>query len=58
MSDKDFVEKYLKDFSSLIKPNDEIIEKILLIKNLTRYQEKKLEYFSFSQLLGAAKIHH
>ena len=33
MSDKDFVEKYLKDFSSLIKPNDEIIEKILLIKN-------------------------
>ena len=32
MSDKDFVEKYLKDFSSLIKPNDEIIEKILLIK--------------------------
>lgn len=32
MSDKDFVKKYLKDFSSLITPTDEIIEKISLIK--------------------------
>ena len=41
MSDKDFVEKYLKDFSSLIKPNDEIIEKILLIKNTLQDIKKK-----------------
>ena len=34
MSDKDFVTKYLKDFSSLIIPNDEIIEKITLIKKI------------------------
>ena len=33
MSDKDFVKKYLKDFSSLITPTDEIIEKISLTKN-------------------------
>ena len=33
MSDKDFVNKYLKDFSSLVSPNDEIIKKIILIKN-------------------------
>ena len=32
MSDKDFVTKYLKDFSSLITPTDEVIEKISLIK--------------------------
>ncbi len=34
MSDKDFITKYLKDFSSLVSPNDEIIEKITLIKNI------------------------
>ena len=34
MSDKDFVNNYLKDFSSLISPNDEIIEKIINVKNI------------------------
>ena len=34
MSEKDFVNKYLKDFSSLILPNDEIVEKIILIKKI------------------------
>ena len=34
MSDKDFVAKYLKDFSSLILPNDEITEKIIFVKVL------------------------
>ena len=29
MSDKDFIKEYLEDFSSLVKPNDEIIEKII-----------------------------
>ena len=31
MSDKDFVTKYLKDFSSLITPTDEVIEKALIL---------------------------
>jgi len=34
MSDKDFVIKYLEDFSSLILPNDEITEKIILVKKI------------------------
>lgn len=34
MSDKDFVTSYLNDFSSLISPNDEIIEKIVNIKKI------------------------
>ena len=34
MSDKEFVKKYLEDFSTLVKPNEEIIEKINIIKNI------------------------
>ena len=34
MSDKEFVKKYLEDFSTLVKPNAEIIEKINIIKNI------------------------
>ena len=34
MSDKDFITSYLKDFSSLILPNDEITEKIINIKKI------------------------
>ncbi len=34
MSDKDFITSYLKDFSSLILPNDEITEKIIHIKKI------------------------
>lgn len=34
MSDKDFVNNYLKDFSSLISPNDEIIEQIINVKKI------------------------
>ena len=30
MSDKDFVKNYLEDFSALVRPSDEIIEKLLL----------------------------
>ena len=29
MSDKDFVGKYLKDFASILKPDDDIINKII-----------------------------
>ena len=34
MSDKEFVKKYLEDFSVLVKPDQEIIEKINKIKNI------------------------
>ena len=34
MSDKDFVKKYLEDFSSLAKPNEEIVEKIIATRDI------------------------
>ena len=34
MSDKDFIKKYLEDFSSLVKSNDEIVEKIIKAKDI------------------------
>ena len=34
MSDKDFIKEYLEDFSSLVKPNDEIIEKIINARDI------------------------
>ena len=40
MSDKDFVKAYLEDFSALVKPNDQIVEKIISAKN-TLIQAKK-----------------
>ena len=40
MSDKVFVKAYLEDFSALVKPNDQIVEKIITAKN-TLVQAKK-----------------
>ena len=34
MSDKDFINKYLEDFSQLSKPNSEIINKIIEVKKI------------------------
>ena len=34
MPDKDFVKKYLEDFSSLAKPSEKIIEKIISVKDI------------------------
>jgi len=34
MSDQDFVKKYLEDFSSLVRPNKDIMEKIIEAKNI------------------------
>ena len=34
MSEKNFVNKYLEDFSSLVKPNKDVIEKIIEAKNI------------------------
>ena len=33
MSDKDFIKAYLEDFSVLVRPNDQIVEKIIITKN-------------------------
>ena len=33
MSDKKFVNNYLEDFSSIIKPNNEVVEKIIAVKD-------------------------
>jgi len=41
MSNKEFVKKYLEDFSTLVKPNEEIIEKIQIIKNILVDAKKK-----------------
>ena len=34
MSDNDFTKKYLQDFSSLVRPNKDIMEKIIEAKNI------------------------
>ena len=34
MTDKNFVKKYLEDFSALVKPNEEIINKIIKVKDI------------------------
>jgi|TARA_Y100000590_G_C15657546_1_gene991252 D-sedoheptulose 7-phosphate isomerase len=40
MSDKDFVNKYLEDFSKLVKPNAEVVEKIIQVKNILMETKK------------------
>ncbi len=40
MSDKDFVKKYLNDFSALIRPDDQTIKKIIEVKNLLAQTKK------------------
>tara|TARA_Y100000590_G_scaffold464443_1_gene633906 strand:- start:2179 stop:2745 length:567 start_codon:yes stop_codon:yes gene_type:complete len=40
MSDKEFIKKYLEDFSSLIKPNEEIIKKIINTKDILIASQK------------------
>ena len=34
MSDKIFLNKYLKNHSDLIKPNDELVNKIIAVKDI------------------------
>ena len=48
MSEKDFVKKYLEDFSVLVKPNEDITEKIIKVKNIlveTNKKNKKIMIF-------------
>ena len=45
MSDKAFINNYLEDFSSLVKPTTEIAEKIIKAKDIlieTKKTKKKL----------------
>ena len=34
MSDKNFVKAYLEDFATLIKPDNQIVDKIINVKNI------------------------
>ena len=48
MSDSDFVNKYLNDFSTSIKPNDEVVKKIINAKEIlinTNKNNKKIMIF-------------
>ncbi len=48
MSEKDFIKKYLEDFSVLAKPNPDIVEKILKTKNIlvdSNKNKKKIMIF-------------
>ena len=48
MPDKDFINKYLSDFSSIIKPSNEIVDKIIKVKDLlisTQKNNKKVMIF-------------
>ena len=41
MSDKEFIKKYLDDFSSLVKPNEETIKKIIITRDALIGSKKK-----------------
>ena len=46
--ERDFVKKYLEDFSNLVKPNKDISEKIIKVKNIlieTNKKNKKIMIF-------------
>jgi len=48
MSDKNFVKDYLKDLSSLLQPNDDIINKIISVRDVlvnTKKNKKKIMIF-------------
>ena len=59
MSDKDFVKNYLEDFSTLVKSNDQIIEKIVEAKNiLVKAQKDKAKVMIFGNGGSAAMASH
>ena len=41
MSDQDFVNNYLKDLSLLLKPNEELVSKIITVKDILMKTKKK-----------------
>jgi len=59
MSDKNFVNNYLEDFSSLLKPNDEIVKKIIDVKNiLIESKKNNKKVFIFGNGGSAAIANH
>ena len=47
MSDKNFVREYLNDFSALIKPDDQIVKKIIEVKDLLVQAKKNRTKITF-----------
>jgi len=59
MSDKDFINNYLEDFATLVKPNDQIIEKIIDAKNtLIRVKKDNAKIMIFGNGGSAAIASH
>ena len=59
MSDKDFIKEYLGDFSSLIKPNDQIVEKIIGTRDiLVRAKKNNAKIMIFGNGGSAAIASH
>ena len=59
MSDKDFVKSYLEDFSTLVRPSDEIIKKIVIAKNaLTQVKKNNAKIMIFGNGGSAAIASH
>ena len=56
MSDKDFVQKYLDDFSDLAKPKADIAEKIIRVKNILVETNKKNQKIMIFGNGGSASI--
>jgi len=56
MSDNNFVQKYLEDFSKLVKPNEEIISKIIKVKNILIENNKKRKKIMIFGNGGSAAI--
>ena len=53
MPDKDFIKEYLNDFSDLLKPDDQIVKKIIEVKDLL-VQVKKNE--AKIMILGTVEV--
>ena len=59
MSDKDFVNKYLEDFSTIIKPNDDIVAKIISVRDvMVSVQKSKNKIMIFGNGGSAAIASH
>ena len=59
MSDKDFIKSYLEDFSTLVKPSDQIIVKITDAKNaLVKAQKNKGKIMIFGNGGSSAIASH
>ena len=59
MSEKDFINKYLEDFSTIIKPNDDIVTKIISVRDvMVSAQKSKNKIMIFGNGGSAAIASH